>query len=165
MNFASYPREFRVREGWAITIGHQLRWGRLQPTPNAVPRVILGGLTRGTGDASHILPGRGKGVGGVDLEQLMYEAMCAGLRIVSHNGRPVVSGPVGTEQLAIELAAALEAAELTGGNAAIDALYVFGQPQPSLASPGPFTRDEYSRLADLRRRFLAGPPAGELGPH
>ena len=39
----------------------------------------------------------------------MEQAMRAGLTIARHNGHPVVSGPIGTEQLALQLAAALEA--------------------------------------------------------
>ena len=90
----------------------------------------------------------------MDLDQLMDRAMRAGLTIARRNGHPVVSGPIGTEQLALQLAAALEAAERS-----IDEPYVFGQPHPTLAKPGPFTRAEYSRLVELRSRFASMTPA------
>lgn len=80
--------------------------------------------------------------------------MRAGLTIASRNGHPVVRGPIGTEQLAVQLAAALEAAACS-----IDEPYVLARARPTLAKPWQFTRAEYSRLVELRRRFASSTPA------
>jgi hypothetical protein len=90
----------------------------------------------------------------VDLDQLMDEAIRAGLTIARRNGHTIIRGPVGTEQLALQLAAALEAAERS-----IDEPYVFGRPYPTLVKPWPFRRAEYSSLVELRRRFASTTPA------
>jgi hypothetical protein len=57
-------------------------------------------------------------------------------------------------ELALQLAAALEAAERS-----IDEPYTFGQAHPTFAKPGLFTRAEYSRLVELRGRFASTTPA------
>lgn len=80
----------------------------------------------------------------------MQKAMRAGLTITRHNGHPVVRGPIGTEQLALQLTAALEAAERS-----LDEPYTFSRPYPTLTKPFPFTRVEYARLVELRRRFAS----------
>jgi hypothetical protein len=57
--------------------------------------------------------------------------MRAGLTIATHHGRPVVCGPIGTEQLALQLAAALEAAERSS-----DGPYAFGGRRPNSRQAG-----------------------------
>jgi hypothetical protein len=87
-----------------------------------------------------------------DLEELLEEARRVGLTISSYNGHPVVSGPIGTEQLAVRLVEALEAAT-PGTNGSIDEPYVWGA-HPTFSQSFPFTRAEYAALVQQHQRYM-----------
>jgi hypothetical protein len=87
----------------------------------------------------------------MDLEELFEDARRAGLTINSHNGRVVVSGPLGTEHLAVRLVEALEATKVANGS--IDTPYVWVG-QPTLRQPFPFTPSEYAALDQQRQHYI-----------